>query len=64
MKKEYTEDERKHLEFVQDIITRMNSCSFRLKQLMVVLVSAILGLNISTTQSLLLSVALFPIFIF
>ncbi|TNF69407.1 MAG: hypothetical protein EP298_03565 [Gammaproteobacteria bacterium] len=64
MAKEYTEDERKHLEFVQEIITRMNRCSFQLKQWMVTLVAAILGLSISVAKSELVLVSLFPILIF
>jgi hypothetical protein len=38
---EYTDDQRQHLAFIQDVITRMNSNSFSLKGLMITVVAAL-----------------------
>lgn len=37
----YTDDQRQHLVFIQDVITRMNSNSFSLKGLMITIVAAL-----------------------
>lgn len=39
-----TEDQRKHLEFIQNVITRMNSNSFTIKGWAITLVSALFAL--------------------
>ena len=39
-----TEDQRQHLTFIQDVITRMNSNSFSLKGLMIAVVAALSAL--------------------
>lgn len=38
---DYTDDQRQHLAFIQDVITRMNSNSFSLKGLMITIVAAL-----------------------
>lgn len=65
-KKTYkTEDERQHLSFIQNIIARMNGCSFHLKQWMVTLVAAVLGLSLTVPAAkAFVLVALLPVFIF
>ena len=54
----------KHLEFLQTIITRMNTNSFQIKTMCVTLVSAILGFAFTLKNMLLLFVPFMPIIIF
>ena len=54
----------KHLEFLQAIITRMNTNSFQLKTMCVTLVSAILGFAFTLDKAELLFVSLMPILLF
>ena len=54
----------KHLEFIQNIITRMNSNSFFIKGWMITLVSALLGVYASTENENFIIVAVFPAFMF
>lgn len=58
------EDERKHLEFIQNIITRMNSNSFTIKGWAVTIVAALLAVFASTKNVAFLAVSILPIFIF
>ena len=62
--KKFSSEEVKHLEFVQDVITRMNSNSFQMKGWMVAIVSALLGIYANTGNDKFVLVALFPTFIF
>ena len=41
---EYTEDQRQHLAFIQDVITRMNSNSFSMKGWMITIVAGFLAI--------------------
>jgi len=54
----------KHLEFIQAVITRMNTNSFQMKGWMVTIVSAILALYASTKNHYFVLVAIFPTVIF
>lgn len=54
----------KHLEFIQNIIARMNSNSFQIKNWSVVIISAILTISISRDSFYILLVALLPIVLF
>ena len=54
----------KHLEFIQNVTTRMNTNSFQIKSWMVTVVSAILVLYASTQKPLFIIVAIFPAVIF
>ena len=54
----------KHLEFIQAIITRMNTNSFQIKGWMITIVSAILALYASTKNHYFVLVAIFPAVIF
>ncbi len=54
----------KHLEFIQNIITRMNTNSFQIKGWAVTIVSAILALYASTKNECFILVGIFPTLIF
>ncbi len=55
-----SEEKLKHLEFIQNVITRMNASSFQIKGLAVTLVSAILGVYIATNNDYFILLAVFP----
>lgn len=59
-----TEDKMKHLEFIQNIITRMNTNSFQIKGWTVTIVSAILAIYASTKNYYFVISAIFPTIIF
>ncbi len=54
----------KHLEFIQNIITRMNTNSFQLKGWTITIVSATLALYASTKNECVILVGVFPSLIF
>lgn len=54
----------KHLEFVQNVITRMNANSFQLKGWMITIVSALLALYANSEKVLYVFVAVVPVIIF
>jgi hypothetical protein len=54
----------KHLEFIQAVITRMNTNSFQLKGWMITIVAALLAIFASTRNALFVLVAVFPVLIF
>ena len=54
----------KHLEFIQNIITRMNTNSFQIKGWMITIVSALLALYASSNNYLYVFVAIVPAFVF
>ncbi len=55
-----TGEQLNHLEFIQAVITRMNTNSFQIKSWMVTLVSALLAIFASTKNSYFILVALLP----
>lgn len=59
-----SEEKIKHLEFIQDVITRMNQNSFQMKGWMVAIVSTLLALYANTTNAALVLVAIFPTLVF
>lgn len=61
-----TDNQIKHLEFIQNIITRMNSNSFQIKGWMITIVSALLALFASSEKGkvLYIFVAIAPTLIF
>lgn len=59
-----TEDSRKHLEFIQNVITRMNTNSFAIKGWAVTLVSALFALAAKDSDHRFVVVAYFPIIMF
>jgi len=58
------EEKIKHLEFIQNIITRMNTNSFQIKEWTVALVTAILALYASTKNSCFILLGILPSFLF
>jgi len=55
-----TDGQLKHLEFIQNVITRMNSNSFQIKNWAVTLVSALLAIFASTKNAFFVLTAIFP----
>lgn len=64
MAKKFSDEEIKHLEFIQGVITRMNSNSFQMKGWMVAIVSALLAVFASTNNKSFVLVAILPAVIF
>ncbi len=62
--KKFSSEEIKHLEFIQDVITRMNGNSFQMKGWMVAIVSALLAIYASTQNNRFVLVAIVPTVIF
>lgn len=58
------EETIKHLEFIQNIITRMNTNSFQIKAMSLSLVSALLAVYATTQQVDIIIICIFPISIF
>lgn len=59
------EDEKlKHLEFIQNVITRMNANSFQIKSWAVAIVSALLAIYASSKNISFVLVSLFPTVVF
>ena len=65
---EYTDDQRQHLAFIQDVITRMNSNSFSLKVLMITIIAALAAFFVGNfdkaTAVFYLAIALLLVLIF
>jgi len=57
-------DKLKHLEFIQNVITRMNTNSFQIKGWAITIVSATLALYASTKNECFILVGIFPSLIF
>jgi hypothetical protein len=57
-------DKNKHLEFVQNVITRMNSNSFQIKAWTITLVTGILAVYAATQNSCYILICLLPIIAF
>ena len=53
-----------HLEFIQNIINRMNSNSFQIKEWMITIVSALLALFANSSNEVYIFVAVVPTFLF
>ncbi|MDO6745570.1 hypothetical protein Q4553_13455 [Tenacibaculum soleae] len=58
------EEKIKHLEFIQNIILRMNTNSFNIKGITITIVSALLAISFSEKNNQLLIITLFPIIVF
>ena len=59
-----SEQNIKHLEFIQAVITRMNTNSFQIKGWTITIVAALLALYASTKNELFVLVGLFPVLVF
>jgi hypothetical protein len=58
------EEKIKHLEFIQNIISRMNTNSFQIKGITATIVSALLAISLSEKSIDFLIISIFPIIIF
>ena len=54
----------KHLEFIQSVITRMNTNSFHIKGWTITIVAALFAVFVSTKNELFVLVGLFPVAVF
>lgn len=59
-----TQEQLKHLDYIQSVINRMADNSFKIKGWFVTLISALMALYVSSDKSWFLLVAFIPIFIF
>ena len=59
-----SEEQIKHLEFIQNVITRMNANSFQIKGWTTTIVVALLAIYVSTKNEYFVMVSLFPIIVF
>ena len=59
-----TQEQIKHLEFIQNVITRMNTNSFQIKGWNITIVSAIFAIYASTKNNYFLLASIFPSIIF
>ncbi|MBP7030989.1 MAG: hypothetical protein KBB84_08310 [Spirochaetes bacterium] len=62
--KTYSEDNRKHLDYLQALITRMNSNSFQLKSLAITITAAFLAIFASTQKVVFIIISVAPVLIF
>ena len=58
------EDKRQHLEFIQNIITRMNTNSFQIKGLAITIVTALMAIYASTQNVTFIFLGIPPIILF
>ena len=58
------EEKRQHLEFIQNIITRMNTNSFQIKGMSITIVSALLAIYASTTNVVFVFLSIIPTLLF
>ena len=58
------EEKRQHLEFIQNIITRMNTNSFQLKGIAITIVSAFLAIHASTQNVIFVFLGIPPTLLF
>lgn len=59
-----SDEKIKYLEFIQNIVTRMNQNSFMIKNWTVAIVSALLALYAGKENKLFILISVFPVFIF
>jgi len=57
-------EELKHLEFIQNVITRMNTNSFQIKGWMIAIASAVLAICASTKNNYFIIAGIFPTLMF
>jgi len=62
--KSFSDEQIKHLEFIQGVITRMNNNSFQMKGWMVAIMTALLAVYASTQNNRFVLVAIVPTVIF
>jgi len=62
--KNMEEEKRQHLEFIQNVITRMNTNSFQIKGIAITIVSALLAVYASTPKIMLIFIGIPPTILF
>jgi hypothetical protein len=62
--KKMEEEKRQHLEFIQNVITRMNTNSFQIKGLAVSIVTALMAIYASTPKIILIFIGIPPTVLF
>jgi len=63
-KKSFSDEQIKHLEFIQDIVNRLSSNSFQMKGWMIAIVSALLGFYADTGNPNFTYAAILPLLVF
>ena len=58
------DDKRKHLEFIQNIITRMNTNSFQIKKMAVTIITAFIAIFVAQQKPIFILIAIIPTLIF
>jgi len=58
------EEKRQHLDFIQSVITRMNTNSFQLKGWSITIISALLALYASSKNTIYIFIAIIPAILF
>jgi hypothetical protein len=58
------EEKRQHLEFIQNVITRMNTNSFQIKGMAVTIVSALIAIYATTTNTAFIFLGIIPTILF
>jgi hypothetical protein len=61
---EFNDYKIKHLEFIQNVITRMNTNSFQIKEWAVTITSALLAIFAAKSNPYFIATAILPVFIF
>ncbi len=64
VKRNIDEEKMQHLEFIQNIITRMNTNSFQLKSLAITIVTALMAIYASTTKVIFIFLGIPPTLLF
>ena len=59
-----SDEKLKHLEFIQNVITRMNTNSFQIKSWIVTIITALLAIYASTGNTHFVIISIFPVFVF
>jgi len=62
--KKFSENELKHLEFIQNVITRMNTNSFHIKGMAIAVFTALVAIFISTSNMLFIFIGVIPTLLF
>jgi len=57
-------DKNKHLEFIQNVVTRMNSNSFQIKAWTISIVTGLFAIYAATNNPLFISICLLPVLLF
>ena len=57
------EDKRKHLEFIQHIITRMNTNSFQIKKMAITVIAAFIAIYVSQKEPIFILITNIPLWI-